>query len=332
MYRLLNIKDNKMQYEIDEVEPIEYLGEIDDYFYDVGMVDTPHTFFANDILVHNSLYTSAGNVLRSFNWPHINDIEKTSKFLDEKITPIFVKVIDAAEKKLALKSMNCPDCKITFKREMIARRALFLAKKRYIAWVIIGEDGPVTPDSSHEIEIKGLEAVRSSTPEGVRTAFKEFYKSLIKTVDRTIVDNVVRDTYNKLMQCSPLDIAKNSSANNIQKYTMFNGEPDKGTPSHIKGCIGYNKLLKLANLESDYEHIMEGDKVKVVYIKGCDRFPTYRGDVISFKSKFPKELLLNVDMEKMVDKMYIQPLQQFYDIMGWQLPSTKTENIEDFFE
>ena len=45
-----------MNFKIQEITEIEDLGYIEDDFFDVGMIDTPHTFFANDILVHNSVY------------------------------------------------------------------------------------------------------------------------------------------------------------------------------------------------------------------------------------------------------------------------------------
>jgi len=320
-----------MEFEIDEIEEIEYIGNEEQYVYDVGMVDSPHTFFANDILVHNSLYTHAGAVLESFGYKDFDDIEKASKFLDEKISPIFVKVIDAAEQKLALKAQNCPECKITFKREMIARRGIFIAKKRYVAWVIIGEDGPVEPGSNHEIEVKGLESVRSTTPEKVRELLEEFYKILLKTQDKKKVNDFTKSIYNQMVNSTPDDIAKNSSANNIEKYTGFDGSAEKGTPYHIKGCIGYNMLLKRAEIEDDVESIYEGDKVKVVYIKGCTEYPDYPYDVISFKSNLPDQFGAMVDYDKMAKNVWVKPLTIFYDLYNWQMPSFDTEDIEEIF-
>jgi DNA polymerase elongation subunit (family B) len=54
-----------LSYEIDEVESVEFLNDDFQDVYDIGMVDTPHTFFANDILVHNSVYVSCGRLLKS---------------------------------------------------------------------------------------------------------------------------------------------------------------------------------------------------------------------------------------------------------------------------
>jgi DNA polymerase elongation subunit (family B) len=314
------------------------MDSVDDFFREkwaesgpgtkVGAKPIPNTVVYGDT---DSLYTHAGAVLESFGYKDFDDTQKAAKFLDEKISPIFVKVIDAAEKKLALKAMNCPECMIVFKREMVARRGIFIAKKRYVAWVIIGEDGPVHPGSDHEIEVKGLEAVRSSTPEKTREKLIEFYKVLLQTQDKKKTNDYVKAIYTEMVSSEANDIAKNSSANNIAKWTGLDGEPIKGTPFHIKGCIGYNALLKRAGIENDYESIYEGDKVKVVYIKNCQSFMDYAHDVISWKGTLPKEFGVIIDVDKMAQKVWVEPLKVFYSILNWQLPSFDTEDIEDMF-
>src|SRR3990167_4351849 len=48
-----------MKTKILEITSIEDMGICNQYVYDIGMKDTPHTFFANNILVHNSVFVSA---------------------------------------------------------------------------------------------------------------------------------------------------------------------------------------------------------------------------------------------------------------------------------
>ena len=46
-----------MEYILDDLEVCECIGIFEDeYVYDIEMDDPTHTFIANDILVHNSLY------------------------------------------------------------------------------------------------------------------------------------------------------------------------------------------------------------------------------------------------------------------------------------
>lgn len=320
-----------MEYDIDEVESVEMISEEYQDVYDIGMVDTPHTFFANGILVHNSCYVAVDRILKSFNYPHHDNIEKCSEFIDKNISKLLTAIIDKAMKRLALQEMNCPECKITFKREMITRRMIFLAKKRYVAWVIIGEDGPVKPGSDHEIEVKGLEAVRSTTPGLIREKLFEFYEEFIKTLDRKHINEKVKVVYNELIKSEPEVIAKISTANNLEEYTDITGEPKLGTPQHVKGSILYNKMLKKTGLDKENEIIFEGDKVMVVYINGCKKFPDFRETSIAFKNKLPKDLGFEIDYETICSKNFLEPITSFYDLMKWQVPPMDAEDIEDMF-
>ena len=48
-----------MKYIIEEIESVEQLENFDnEYVYDIEVDDNTHTFIANDILVHNSVYTT----------------------------------------------------------------------------------------------------------------------------------------------------------------------------------------------------------------------------------------------------------------------------------
>jgi DNA polymerase elongation subunit (family B) len=317
--------------QIEEVESVEYLNSDPQYVFDVGMEDTPHTFFANDILVHNSLYINAGRVLDAIGYKDKDNIEKTSKFIDEKICKIFVQVINKNEEHVAKVRMNCPECKISFKREMICRRAIFLSKKHYAAWIIIGENGPVADGDPHEIEVKGLESVKSSTPQIIRKYLKQFYKSILKVHDEIEVNKIVKKMYTDLTNMKPEEFAKISSANNIEKYTLPTGDSATGTPFHIKGCIGFNNLIRRSNMSDSIEKIFEGDKVKCVYIKGCTKFSDYPYQVVSFKDKLPSEFGFIVDYETNINKVFVEPIKQFYEVLKWNLPSFTTEDITEFF-
>ena len=55
-----------MEYIFEDIELCECIGEFEDeYVYDIEVDDESHTFIANDILVHNSLYISYNNILKT---------------------------------------------------------------------------------------------------------------------------------------------------------------------------------------------------------------------------------------------------------------------------
>ena len=67
---LLTISNNvKMKSTFEEIESIECIGEFEDeYVYDIEMADDTHTFVANDILVHNSVYSQLDEVISTTDW------------------------------------------------------------------------------------------------------------------------------------------------------------------------------------------------------------------------------------------------------------------------
>lgn len=61
--------EDKIKYEFDEIEFCEQIGEFEDeYVYDVEVDDETHTFIANDILVHNSLFVSMKPAIDHSEW------------------------------------------------------------------------------------------------------------------------------------------------------------------------------------------------------------------------------------------------------------------------
>ena len=56
----------EFEYFFDDIEICECVGCFEDeYVYDIEMLDETHTFIANDILVHNSLYISYENLVKT---------------------------------------------------------------------------------------------------------------------------------------------------------------------------------------------------------------------------------------------------------------------------
>lgn len=286
-----------------------------------------------DIVIYgdtDSAYLSAGKILESMRYKRKDPIT-TAEFVDTKICPMFVKIINTDEDFLTLKRMNCPSNKISFKREMVTERMTFLSKKHYAAWVLIGENGPVKPGSHHEIEVKGLEAVKSSTPMFVREKLLEFYSLYLKTVDKKIVDKFTVDTYNHLTALPVNVIARITSVNEINKNISLTGDPVVGATQQACCAIAYNKYIKQFGLEDKYEQIFEGDKIRIVNVKGCKKIPDYDKDSFGFKTLLPEEFGFIIDTDTIVKRVFIQPIEQFYLAKNWQLPSLDTENIEDLF-
>lgn len=64
--------EENIKYEFEEVEFCEQIGEFEDeYVYDVEVDDDTHTFIANDILVHNSLFVSMKPAIDHSEWKNL---------------------------------------------------------------------------------------------------------------------------------------------------------------------------------------------------------------------------------------------------------------------
>lgn len=64
---LVTLLDGEIK--ISDIVKCEQIGNFEDeYVYDIEMNDDTHTFVANDILVHNSIYTSYENIIKVTDW------------------------------------------------------------------------------------------------------------------------------------------------------------------------------------------------------------------------------------------------------------------------
>ena len=56
-----------MNYIVENIQSIEQLDDFDnEYVYDIEVDDDSHTFIANDILIHNSVYSTYGSLFECF--------------------------------------------------------------------------------------------------------------------------------------------------------------------------------------------------------------------------------------------------------------------------
>lgn len=278
----------------------------------------------------DSLYINCGAILKSFNYPHYENLDMCKEYIENTIEKLLFKIIDSAMKKLTMKRMHATECLIGFKREMIARRIAFLAKKYYSAWVLKMETHNIKAGDEHELETKGHVMVTSKIPEKVRDMMKEFVLDLLKNPEKKKSDELLRKMSQDFKNMPIQSICRITNINGLQDYTGPDGEPIKGCPGHVKASIGYNQMIKRKNLENDYEMIHEGDKIKMVYVKET---PYYRFSTIAFKNDIPKEFGLKefVDYDIMWNKIFIEPIKPFYEIQRWQMPSLDQEDISDLF-
>jgi DNA polymerase elongation subunit (family B) len=269
----------------------------------------------------DSCYISLDPLVRKYysNLPRDKLIDVLDKICEEKITETINKSCDGLAD-----YTNAFQKKIIFKREAIAERGLWVAKKRY-ALNVYDNEGVRYKDP--KLKVMGLEIVRSSTPAPVRESLKEAVRLALTTDEKTLQGFIehTRILFNKF---EPEQIAFPRGVNGLMKYTSGADIYAKGTPMHVRGALMYNHLLRKNKLDKKYELIQEGEKIKFLYLKEPNHI---RENCIAFIGKIPKELDLDryIDYNTMFEKSFLEPIKQIIEGLGWKTEVTAT--LEDLF-
>jgi DNA polymerase elongation subunit (family B) len=214
--------------------------------------------------------------------------------------------------------------KIFFKREAIADKAIWIAKKRYAMNVY---DNEGTRYKEPKLKVMGLEIVRSSTPAPVRESLREAVRLTLTTDEKTL-QKFITDTRNTFINMPAEEIAFPRGCNNLGKYTDSADIYKKGTPMHVRGSLLYNYYLKKNKIDQKYERIQEGDKIKFLYLKEPN---TMGENCISFNTVIPKEFNIHryVDYDLMFQKAFLDPMDTIVKSLGWETEHKNT--LEDLF-
>jgi DNA polymerase elongation subunit (family B) len=314
-----------LSHDIVDITSVECIGTFDDeYVYDIEMSDdTEHTFFANNVLVHNSVYISIDPILKKLNIPLTTDGQITPAVHD--IVNDLDKCVNTEILEWARRDLYSTDPRFVFKREIISDVGIFLQKKRYILHVLDEEGTPVD-----KFKYTGIELVRSTTPKKVKKFIEAIIKTSLLTQDVKKTNEVYRNSYEEFQKLDPNDVAARTTINNLERYAegaslyKYNNK----TPSHVKGAIAYNILIKEHKIDDRYEAIQSAQKVKKLY---CTK-NKYGLTVISYVSTLPQEFGINPDWDKMFMKLVTQPTERLYQAIGWVLPEIGKEVQTDLFE
>ena len=214
--------------------------------------------------------------------------------------------------------------KMIMKRENIADRGIWTAKKRYILNV---HDSEGVRYAEPKLKIMGIEAVKSSTPAPCRQAIKDALKVVMKGTEDEAID-FIENFRKEFKSLPPEDISFPRSVSEVTKYKSNRGIYEKGTPIHCRGALLFNHHVKRLGLEGKYSLIKNGEKIKFCYLRSPN--PIHE-NVMSFIQDFPRELGLEkyVDYDLQFEKSFLDPLKIILDVIGWGVE--KTVNLESFF-
>ena len=302
------------------------LGKEEDYCI---YIDTDSTFFSSEPIIKNRFPNA--------DFTNVEFMSKETLKIASEVQIFLNKAFDL----FALRFLNIEDHRFDIKQEVVAKSALWIAKKRYAHWIINDNGVPVD-----KLEVKGLDSIRSNFSKAFRNFMKEILTDILKNVDKKIIDDKILTFKEALSKLNIQDIAKPTSVKGILKYTARGSantlmgrsmsifkESIKGAPVHVKATINYNNFLRYLGLEKTHEQLYEGEKIRWAYMR-----PNELGvDEMAFRgTSDPKEILdfirTNIDTTKIFEHELQGKIRDFYDALKWTFPSVSEKKMAEFFE
>jgi DNA polymerase elongation subunit (family B) len=296
------------------------MNKMNSYLNKILKTDGEDYVIASDT---DSLYINMGPLVETIFKGRKKTNQDVISFLDKICQMELEKYIESSYQELA-NYVNAYAQKMVMKRECIAERGIWTAKKRYILSVW---DSEGVRYETPKLKIKGIEAIKSSTPAPCRKMLKESFNIMMSGSEDDMI-RFIEDCREKFKKMSPEEIAFPRTASDVQKYSSSSNIYAPKTPIQVRGALLFNYYIKKNNLANKYSLIQNGEKVKFVFLKKPN---IIHENVISFIQYFPKELNLDkyIDYELQFEKAFLEPLKSILDIIGWSVEKTAT--LEEFF-
>ena len=258
-------------------------------------------------------------------------VDFCDKFENKVVEPRIQENIDEFCYKLnALDKSKCGA-----KKEIVADRMLLLKKKKYLCRLRENE-ATIFPEDSPKTKAMGVELIKSSTP---KFSIKYMSEALPILFDGT--ENELRAWFEKCKtQFLKADISEIAAVTTVNCID-YNLRKDVGIPQNSRASILYNEFIKRNKLESSFNLIQAGDKVKYVFLKT----PNPLGETIKVSSgkttklvkpnviaflddNFIKYVKDYIDYDTQFEKTFIKPLEFMTNAINF----TVKEKALDLFD
>jgi DNA polymerase elongation subunit (family B) len=248
--------------------------------------------------------------------------EEKITFMDKTCEKVIQPFIDGGYQELA-EYMNAYGQKMQMKREVLADKAIWVAKKRYVLNVHNSEG---VQYAKPKIKVMGLEMVKSSTPAVVRKKLKDALEVILHE-DQSALQTFVKEFKRDFTALSVADVSFPRSVSSLKEYS---GTPiyKKGTPIQVRGALLFNHYLKMKGITRKYEPITNGNKIKFVYLRTPNPI---NENVIAFNNVLPKEFGLDeyINYDLQFEKVFLDALNIVIEPLGWH--AEEKASLESFF-
>ena len=272
----------------------------------------------------DSIYIHAEPLLKHL-YPNFEEMSSEEK--DDVLENVALKyqdIITDSYNDLAKNCFNVQEHRLEMKTECVIRSAYFRATRRYAQW-ITKQEGII----KESLDVKGLEFKKANFPPVLGDFFKQALIDVLKGANQNEIDARVKDFRQQILDGSiPLTKLGNpTSVKTLNKYIerkarageMFSTIA-KGAPASVRSTIKYNDLLRFWGLDKQHSYIVQGDKVKWIYLKPNP----YQIEAISFldfdlPEKIESFIEEYADRKKIFESILLNKLEGFYNDLGWVL-------------
>ena len=281
----------------------------------------------------DSNYFHAEPLLRHL-YPDFDEMDEGKRDdLLEKMALKYQDLITEYYDTLARDAFNIQEHRLEMKTECTIRSGFFSGKRRYAQYITKKEGIEV-----EDIDVKGLDFMKSNFPPLFKKFFNEILNKILFGATRNEIDQEILEFKNSL-DTLPLELlGKPTGVKDIKKYVerppgagnIFT-TLKTGAPVNVKAAVRYNDFLKFKGLDKQHSQIVQGDKIKWVYLKDNP----YKIDTMAFLDfDFPEEIRKFVeqyiDRDKAFDSILKNKLESFYKDLDWGNLTLNT-HVNTFF-
>jgi hypothetical protein len=208
------------------------------------------------------------------------------------------------------------------KQEVIAEKAYWSGKRRYAMYIVNKEGVPI-----EELEMKGLDIMKSNFPPYFRNFGEELIKSILFSKPKEDIDKFVMDFKNSMHTVEWIKLLKPTGLKKLGEY--IERKPMAGElfsklklkcPVNTKAAIATNDILRFKGLTKQYPEFTIGDKMYIAILKPNPYQLTVVGlngyndspEIIELVNKY-------IDRDGLFDSVIRNKLETVYNDIGWVL-------------
>jgi len=267
-------------------------------------------------------------------YPNFDEMdEKEKDNILEKMALKYQDLITEYYDTLAKEAFNIPEHRLEMKTECTIRSGFFSGKRRYAQYITKKEGMEV-----EDIDVKGLDFMKSNFPPLFRDFFNSILNKILFGATRNEIDKEILEFKDSLKDLPIELLGKPTGVKDINSY--ISRPPGAGNiftefklkaPVNVKAAVRYNDFLKFKGLDKQHSQIVQGDKIKWVYLKDNP----YKIDTMAFLDfDFPEEIRTfiekYIDRDMAFDSIMKKKLESFYHDLDWGQLTLNT-HVNTFF-